>query len=527
MAPRAVGRPGQPHALILAIDVGTTAVKAAIVDETGAIVSTGSAAQRTLGDERGGREHEPAATWRAVQAAVRRALSTPDHARQVRAISVTGPRGTFRVLGPDGQPRSRFLTWQDRRAADTAATLSMRDDGRYRTISGTALEPSVVLPKLVWLRDEEPRLFEGPWALATPQGDVLARLGADGQVVDLTVAAHVGLLDVTRLSWSGTLLAEFDVPQRAMPRLVEPGAQVGRLDPRIAAAWRLPAGIPLVAAGSDGVCSELGAGVTEPGQVYAYLGTAAAVAGPITAPRLPGDPALKLLPGSVRERWRIVALAGAGASVRDWFMATHGLRDQARVERLIAESPPGARGALFLPTLAGASAPVPDGRARGVFAGLTLAVRTADLARAVHEGVALELRWMIAAMRDSIPMPTEIRLTGGGSRSDGWSRIIADALGVPVARVTEPHPGLRGAACYGWSAVGRFGSALEAARALDTGVDWFVPGRDCGALYDEAAESYALVRRAFHEGGVDGRLFRQRPPAGLRSPESPPPGRQR
>jgi sugar (pentulose or hexulose) kinase len=212
---------------ILAIDLGTTAVKAAVMDETAGVIAVASSAQRTLGDESGRREHVPAQTWRAVQTAVREAVGRAGDAAAIRAVSVTGPRGTFEILGTDGRPRTNFLTWQDRRAAGTAATIAADPPDGYRATTGAAPDPSSVLPKLLWLRDQQPDSFGDGWRIAPPQTDVLARLGADGLVVDLSVAAHVGLLDVTALTWSSRLLGAFDVPAEALPRLVAPGAQVG------------------------------------------------------------------------------------------------------------------------------------------------------------------------------------------------------------------------------------------------------------------------------------------------------------
>jgi xylulokinase len=370
------------------------------------------------------------------------------------------------------------------------------------------LDPSAVLAKLMWLRETEPDAFLDGWRIAMPQALILRSLGATDLVVDETVAAHVGLLDVATRAWSDRLLDDFDVPAGALPRLVPPGACVGALDRSVAARLGLPAGIPLVAAASDGVCTELGAGVVEPGHLYAYLGTAATVAGPLSEPELPDDEALILMPGSTGDRWRILGLAMAGGSARAWLMTILGIRDQRRVERSIAASPPGARGVLFVPTLAGATAPVPDGRARGVFAGLSLASRPEDLTRAVHEGVALELRWLVDRMRRSIPEPTEVRFTGGGSRSDAWSQILADVLAIPVARIVEPNPGVRGAAAYALAAIGREPGVLAAAARLDPPRDVFVPRSDYGNLYDEAVGTYALVRQSFHDGGIDERLFR-------------------
>jgi xylulokinase len=503
--------------LVLAIDVGTTAVKAALLDEAIVVRAIASATQRVHADAVGRHEHDPRETWRAVVRAARGAIAAasreevpnghPNVTDAVCAVVVTGPRGTFGVTGPGGVLRTAFLTWQDRRAA--GVVLSHVAAESYRAIAGTAFEPSAVLPKVVWLRDRTPQIFAGQWQLVTPQGWVLRTLGADEEVVDHSVAAHTGLLDVRQLAWSPALMGRFDVPMSAMPRLIAPGTSIGTLARRSAQILGLQPGIPLVAAASDGVCAELGAGVVEPGQLYAYLGTAATIAGPVLVSEIPVDPSLILMPGSSPERWRILGLAMAGGSARDWYRRSHGVRSHAAVERLVMESPPGARGVLFLPALAGASAPVPNPRARGLYVGLSLATTQADLARALHEGVALELRWLMAAIRTGTPPPTELRLTGGGSRSDAWAAIVADVTGVPVSRVREPNPGLRGAAAYGLSAAGLHGSALEAMRTHQPSCDSFTPRIAYRAIYDDASNMYRLLRQVFDRGAVDDALYRR------------------
>jgi xylulokinase len=105
--------------------------------------------------------------------------------------------------------------------------------------------------------------------------------------------------------------------------------------------------------------------------------------------------------------------------------------------------------------------------------------------------------------------PREVRLTGGGSRSDAWAQILADVLALPVARITDPNPGLRGAAAYAFSAIGRHATVLGAAAALEPARDEFAPNTDYGTLYDEAAETYARARKSFHDGGMDDRLYRR------------------
>jgi xylulokinase len=183
------------------------------------------------------------------------------------------------------------------------------------------------------------------------------------------------------------------------------------------------------------------------------------------------------------------------------------VRDHARFDRLAASSPAGARGALFVAALAGAAAPEPDDRARGMLVGLSFVTGPPEIARAVLEGVGLEMRALVAAMAPALPRIEEVRFTGGGTRSMTWMRILADVLRLPVRRILEPNPGLRGAAQYAWTATGAFGGVLEAARALAPSSEVVDPDPAHEHRYAEAMDLYARVRRCAHQGGLDERLF--------------------
>jgi xylulokinase len=494
-----------PGLLVLAIDLGSSSIKVAVVDAELRIQAIASAAQRVVSGASGERENRPGQTWRATIGAARRVLGGVSDPSRIAAISITGPRGSLLITDRFGRPRSMVLSWQDRRAAALASSLDPAAATEFRSITGAAFDPAVGLPKLLWLRSTTPGAFDGEWRMATPQADVLRRLGADPGAVDLSVAAHLGLLDVRELAWSGSLLERFAVPAIALPRLVPQGSVVGGLGVRAARSLGLAAGVPLVAAASDGICSELGAGVVDPGQRYAYLGTASAIAGPIAEPIPLRDESIILMPGSVAYGWRLVGLGMAGASARAWFMRIAGVRDESRFDRVVESSPAGASGVMFLPTLAGATAPVRDPRARGVFAGMSLGSTRADLGRAVLEGVGLELGWLNRALGPTTGA-VEIRLTGGGSRSGVWAQILADIFAAPVARVLEPNPGLRGAAAYGWAAVDGSRSVLDRVRAHPAPLETFQPTPERRALYDEATRTYRDLRGALHDAGLDERL---------------------
>jgi sugar (pentulose or hexulose) kinase len=255
------------------------------------------------------------------------------------------------------------------------------------------------------------------------------------------------------------------------------------------------------------VCAELGAGVVDEGQLYGYLGTASTIAGPIDRPQLDPTRGLIVMPGSRADRWRVLALAMAGGSALEWFGSAFGRPVYAELEGLLAESPPGAHGVQFMPTLAGAGAPFWDAAARGAFLGLSLSTRPADLARAVLEGVALEMRWMLSAIHTFGVAGRSLHLTGGGTRSDGWCQVVANATQVPVVRVPDPELGLRGAAYYALAALGAFPSALDAARVLGVRGDEFAPDARLAERYAEGAELYRLTRESFRDSGLDKRLF--------------------
>jgi xylulokinase len=140
-----------------------------------------------------------------------------------------------------------------------------------------------------------------------------------------------------------------------------------------------------------------------------------------------------------------------------------------------------------------------------VFAGLSLATGRADLARAVLEGVALELGWLNRVM-GTVGPTGELRLTGGGSRSAVWSQILADVVRMPVARVVDPNPGLRGAAAYAWAGLHPGSSVLDWARDHRTPVEILDPDPARAAVYEESAGTYAALRSALHDAGLDERL---------------------
>ena len=497
-----------PPPALLAVDVGSTAVKAAVFSVEGLMLGEGSKAQRTISDVVGWREQDPQEVWIACTSAIRDAIDQSDAGSAIGAIVVTSTRGTFGVIDSDGRALTRFITWQDSRFADLLEVMhDVVAEDSYSQITGMAFDESAALPKLLWLRQHDPGALSGARWLVTPQGDALRRLGAGAPHIGTSIASHIGLFDIRLSAWSEHLIGAFGIPAHLLPPVSPPGTVVGSLDSHIAKMLGLRADLPLIVTGANGTCGDLGAGVISEDQLYGSLGTGSGVAGPIDSLRIATGLGVTTAPGSVLGRWRLGTLGFAGSSALDWMGRILGAPWREEVELKLHRSPPGARGALFIPTLAGAAVPLHSAYARGLFLGLSLTHEAADLARAVLEGVALEMRWMVEALREAGLTPAELRLAGGGSRLDGWCQIHADVQGLPILRIKNPNPTLRGAACYAATELGFYASPIEAAASWPCTTDRFEPRPEFSDRYKAMAEIYRDILSSVQTAGLDQRVF--------------------
>ena len=498
--------------IVAAIDIGTSAVKAGVFTVAGRRLGYGTAPAVPSRPRPGWSEQPGMRIWQATAGACRQALAEAG-SPEVAAVAVTGARGSFALGGRDGELLTDFITWQDRRAIEQAAAAAATcDDGWFQRITGARLDASLWMPRLSWLIEHEPEIVAAADRVVTPQAFVVRRLGAGGWPAEWSAAAYSGLFDIAERRWHHGLVDTFGIPVELLPQTLPPGAEAGLTSEAATTETGLPAGVPIVLAAADGPCAELGCGVVEPGRLICYLGTALSVAGPVEQPI--DDPSGRLItaPGSTPSLYRTLALGMAGASVLDWYGALVGRPVLDQLDGLIEQSQPGARGALFIPALAGAGAPHWSAEARGAFVGLGFSHTGADLVRAILEGVAFECFWMIEALRAHDFDPAGLRVTGGGSRSRAWTQLIADVVGSEVVVPDEADPGLRGAAAY---ALVRYGSSPDvgaAAGAIAGSGTVRVPSPAATEVLRVGADHYRDVRSALARSGLDADLAQLPPP---------------
>ncbi|MBA3826446.1 MAG: xylulokinase [Ktedonobacterales bacterium] len=460
--------------LLMGLDLGTSGVKALLLNPAGSVVASASAEYPLYHPQPGWAEQHPADWWAGTVAAIRACLERAAPAgyapADVRGLAISGQmHGAVLLDAADAVLRPAII-WADQRTGAECDEIT-RIVGQERLIdlvSNPAL-PGFTAPKLLWVRNHEPAVWAQVRHVLLPKDWLRYRLtGTMAQ--EISDAAGTCLLDVTQGTWSAAVLAALDLAPDLFPPIVGSAVVAGTLTAAAAAATGLPVGLPIAGGGADNACAAVGAGIVQPGQALISIGTSGVVLAYSATPSVDRSgpiPRAHTFNHAVPDAWYLMGVTqGAGLSLR-WVRDQLGALEQGQAAATgrdayavltdeAADIPPGSAGLLFLPYLQGERTPILDGQARGGWIGLTAAHTRAHLVRAVLEGVAFSLRDCLGVLQASGVAVTEIRATGGGMRSPLWREIVAAVCGEPlVPLATEEGPAL-GAALLAGVAVGSY-----------------------------------------------------------------------
>ncbi len=495
----------------LGIDVGTTAVKALVVDELGSVVGEAESPLHVSVPRPGWAEQNPSDWWRGTVEAVRAACAQAG-IREVESIGLSGQMHSSVVLDEADTVLRPAILWNDVRATAQCRLITDKigKTGLRRLVGNPALE-GFTAPKLLWMRDEQPRLFDRVRALLLPKD--YARLLMTGEkATEPSDAAGTLLFDIRRGRWSEEMIAALQLDPAILPPVRGSADVTGGLTATAAEALGLGQGTPVVGGGADNAAAAVGSGVVARGAMQTSIGTSGAVVAPIERPRV--DPAMRIhsFNHAVADTWYLMGVVLSAGAALDWFRralagpnGTPPTYDDLTGEA--AAVPPGADGLTFLPYLTGERTPHADSNARGVFAGMHTGHHRGHLTRAVMEGVVFALRDSLELMRRLGVDATEAVAVGGGARNAFWRRMQADALGAPVVTVGPQGGAPYGAAILAAMGSGAFASVQETRRAWIRPLDRIEPDPETAAAYDEAYERYRRLyprlKRHFAEQAQD------------------------
>lgn len=449
----------------LALDIGTTNVKAALVTDTGEMLAVARRECRLRSERAGFAEQFPEDWWAAVCSVTRQVAEECRSTARIVAAGLSGQMHGAVLLDEAGRPLRLAIVWADSRSQEECGSIERLVGGDVLAAStGSRVFPGATLPLLSWLKRHEPQtLARARWVVCAKD---YVRFRMTGRIATDPVDASGTLMFLLEEdAWATGILETLGLDPRVLPPVVRSSDVVGRVTPE--ASWELGIPeVPVVAGAGDQGTGALGNGLIADGIVGITVGTGGQVLAASSRPFRDTGGRVQTLRHAWPGWWLVMgATLSAGLSLR-WLRdtltaagqpggAAAGQFYQAMDEKADGIEP-GCDGLFFLPYLTGERCPYFDPLVRGAFVGLDLHHRPEHLARAVMEGVAYSLRQCLDVMR-TVGLPArEFRLSGGGAASRTWGQIFADVLGAPVSLMPTVDSTLRGAGALAFIAAGRF-----------------------------------------------------------------------
>ncbi len=412
--------------MFLGIDIGTSGVKAVLIDAAGAVAAQASAPLTVSRPHELWSEQAPDDWCAATDAAV---LALPaEQRRAVRGVGLAGQMHGATLLGADDKPLRPAILWNDGRSFAECAELEAAC-ADARAISGNIAMPGFTAPKLAWVRRYEPALFDRVRTVLLPKDYVRLWMSGD-KASDLSDSAGTLWLDGAARDWSDALLAATGLTRAQMPVLYEGLSTTGILRADTAQRWGV-ARVPIAAGAGDNAAGAVGVGVIAEGDALLSLGTSGVIF--VATGRFRPNPAgaVHAFCHCLPNMWHQMSVHLSAASCLDWAAQAMGLDVPALLSAAEAAGP--ASGPeLFLPYLSGERTPHNDPHVRGAFLGLSNETSPARMAAAVLEGVAFAHADGLAALHAAGTQVERMAVIGGGARSRHWGRIIAASLGVTL-----------------------------------------------------------------------------------------------
>lgn len=443
---------------ILAIDIGTTGAKAALVAADGQVIASGYSGYPTHTPANHWVEQIPADWWDATCQALAQLWTTRGVERStIAAVALSGQMQDMILLGDDGALGPAILYSDSRAQIEAQTIVAQINEAELVRITGNDQGASGLLAKWRWVQNHEPtRLAACRTILLGAHSYIGWRLSGVASC-DYTTASTTGLLDLAGNTWATALLAQLALPTAKLPTLLPADASIGVVTARAANATGLPVGLPVYTGAGDLAATTVGVGAGEPGRLYCYLGTSGWIATSLlhATPNPQGGIFTLRHPDPARFI-QVAPMLTAGGNL-DWVRTqVAGVDDYAQINDLAAMAPVGSHGVIYLPYLAGERSPFSDPNARACYIGISGRTERSDLVRAVMEGTGFAYRSLLEALTSDAEV---LYVVGGGARSAVWMQILADILGCSVAVVAQPtNAAARGAAIIVGHALGWYDS---------------------------------------------------------------------
>lgn len=496
---------------LLGIDIGTTACKTVLFDFKGRPIAEASTEYSVLYPKSDWAEQDADAWWNATRANVRRILRKLGNSEKIVGIGVDSQREAVVPIDPRGNALGNSLIWLDRRTLSQTRQIADRlSRDEVIEITGIPVDHFYSAPKILWLREERPRLYAKTACLLPPKDYVTFKLTGQ-RATDPSMASRTMLFDIAKKEWSDKICNALKIEISLLPPVIGSSEVVGEVTSRSASTTGLHPGTPVVSGGGDRPCESIGAGVTKPGQFNIGTGTATCMTTPLMTPKVDAKGHIDCCCHVIPNMWEYeIVIITTGASFR-WFRDTFGSEEVQRskktgvdpyvyLNKLATHVKAGSDGLLFYPYPMGSKVPKFNDDARGVYFGITLTHRKGHFVRALYEGIAFQYVEALGLAEELGIKVREASIVGGEARSDLWNQIKAD-----VIRRSIKRPKVEDAAALGSAILSSVGTGVyrTVGKAVNEMVNFdrrYRPRRNPVAAYRTAFERYRAVYSAIERG---------------------------
>ncbi|MFU9001230.1 xylulokinase [Proteus sp. TSJ240517] len=411
--------------MYLGLDLGTSSVKAIIMNEQGDVVTSHSVPLTISRPHPQWSEQDPLQWWQATEEAILQ-LGCHFPMDQIEAIGLSGQMHGAVLLDDQQAVLRPAILWNDGRSFKQCQMLEAQYP-QFKKITGNLVMPGFTAPKLQWVAEYEPEIFQRIAHVLLPK-DFLRWKMSGNFASDMSDSAGTLWLDMQKRDWSDELLKATGLTRRQMPTLFEGNQITGYLLADIAKKWQMKQ-VPIIAGGGDNAAGAIGVGVYQPGQAMLSLGTSGVYFVVSEQFLQNSDNAVHSFCHALPNTWHLMSVMLSAASCLDWVCQLTGIESVSAMFEEIEHATFADSPLLFLPYLSGERTPYNNPNAKGIFWGLTHEHQRADLCQAVLEGVSFALRQGIEVAENAGQSADNITLIGGGARSGYWRQLLADITG--------------------------------------------------------------------------------------------------
>lgn len=462
------------HPYILVIDTGSSSMRGILFD-SGGYMRFCEQRTYTMRTEGKSAEYDPADFEHCLVSICRAAADwLKEQSVQVEALAFTSQRSSILPITSDGTPLCPIITWYDKRSADLADQMNDQVGSELFQLTGNYSFPVLSAPKIAWLRQNHPDLYEKAYKIIGIQ-DYLIYLCTGRFVTDSSLASRSHLMNIRTRRWDDDLLRIYQVDADKLADLVDPCSIVGSVTEDFSRLTNLPKGTSVIAAGGDQQCSVLGQGMLRPGAIGLTCGSGSYLSALSDEPLMDEKVRVCVTTAINPGYWVMEASTLSSGTVQDWMNRTFfqekpdpssGPYDLRLLQAEAAKSPLGARGLIMLPDLAGKGCPDWNEQARGAFLNIGFDHTRSDFARAMLEGLAAEIAECCQALSRLLPKVDSILITGGLTKSDLFNQMIADMIDFPIRKSSVRETTAIGAYLAAAYTLRRFPSLEEAYASL-------------------------------------------------------------